>query len=123
MMALRWRLGWRRRQAPLLRRRDCAPLALRLDGLCDDADGGDDMTTKHGDLRRGVWLDDVEQHGDPGSAEQGTSDEPQHGHAAWHQARPVYQVAQDQPIPDADNEARPEQERPIMDRDERSADR
>jgi hypothetical protein len=32
-------------------------------------------------------------------------------------------VAQYQPVPNADNEARPEQERPIMDGDERRADR
>ena len=72
---------------------------------------------------RGAWLADVKQHGDPRSAQQGTCDEPQYGHAPWHQAGPVHQVAQDQPVPDADNEAWPEEESPIMDRDERPADR
>jgi hypothetical protein len=37
--------------------------------------------------------------------------------------RPVHQVAQQQPVPDADDEAGSEQERPIMERDQRRADR
>ena len=66
-----------------------------------------------------AFVDDVEHHGDPRNADQRTSDEPQHGHASRNEAGPVHQVAQDQPVSDADNEARPEYERPITDRDER----
>jgi hypothetical protein len=74
-------------------------------------------------LQRGVRLDDAEQCGGPASEEHGTCDEPQQGHAPRHQAGPVHQPAKDQPVPDADNEARPEQERPVMDRDQRPAGR
>lgn len=35
----------------LMRRQDCAPLALRLDVLRDDADGGDEMTMKGSQAR------------------------------------------------------------------------
>ena len=40
-----------------------------------------------------------------------------------HQAGPVHQVAQDQPVPDADNEAGPELERPVLERRERVGER
>ena len=53
----------------------------------------------------------------------GTGDEPQHGHAPRHQAGPVHQPAEDEPVPDADNEARAQQERPVMECDQRLADR
>jgi hypothetical protein len=52
-------------------------------------------------------------------ADQGASDKPQHGHASRNEAGPIHQVAQDQPVSDADNEAWPEYERPVRDRDER----
>ncbi len=70
-----------------------------------------------------AWLDDPEQDADDPSDEQGTGDEPQHGHAPWHESGAVHQVAQNQPVPDADDEAGSEQERPIMERDQRLADR
>src|SRR5829696_8650265 len=38
-----------------------------------------------------------------------------------HEAGPVHQPAQDQPVPDADDPAGAEQERPVMDRDQRLA--
>src|SRR6185437_15098392 len=41
----------------------------------------------------------------------------------WDEAGPVHQVAEQQPVPDADDPAGPGQERPVMDRDERPADR
>jgi hypothetical protein len=44
------------------------------------------------------------------------ADEPQHGHAPRHQAGPVHQEAEQQPVADADDEARAEQERPVLDR-------
>lgn len=48
---------------------------------------------------------------------------PQHRHAPRHEAGSVHQVAEYQPVPDADDPAWPEQERPVVDRDERPADR
>jgi hypothetical protein len=75
------------------------------------------------DLRCGARLEDVEQHSGPRGDDQRTSDEPQDRHAPRYEARSVHQVAQDQPVPDADDPARPEQERPVVDRDERPADR
>jgi hypothetical protein len=68
-------------------------------------------------------LEDPEQYAHETGEEHGAGDEPQHGHAPWHQAGAVHQVAQDQPVADAHHEAGPEQERPIMERDERLADR
>ena len=47
------------------------------------------------------------------------SDEPQHRQASRHQAGPVPRVAMDQPVPDADDEAGTEDERPVADRNER----
>ena len=47
------------------------------------------------------------------------SDHSQPGQASRHQAGSVHQVAQDQPVPDADDEAGPELERPVLDRGER----
>lgn len=47
---------------------------------------------------------------------------PQHRHAPRHEAGSVHQVAEYQPVPDADDPAWPEQERPVVDRDERPAD-
>ena len=65
------------------------------------------------------WLEDPEQYADETSEEHRTNDESQQGHAPGHQARAVHQVAQYQPVPDADDEARSEQKRSIMERDER----
>src|SRR5829696_10288882 len=68
-------------------------------------------------------LDDPEQHADPRSDDQGTADEPQHGHGPWHESGGVHQVAQQQPLPHADKEAGSEPEGPIMERHKRLADR
>ena len=57
----------------------------------------------------------------PESDHQWTSDEPEHRHASWHQAGPIHQVAQDHSVRDAGEEAWPDQERPIIDRDENLA--
>jgi hypothetical protein len=43
--------------------------------------------------------------------------------AAGTRADPVHQVAEEQPVPDADDEARLQQEPPVVDRDHRPADR
>src|SRR4051812_33311116 len=59
-------------------------------------------------------LDDPEQDGDSRGDDQGTADEPQHCHRPWHKSGGVHQVAQYQPVADADDEAGSEQERPIM---------
>src|SRR5215203_2554543 len=64
-------------------------------------------------------LDDPEQDGDTRSDDQRTADEPQHGHGPRHQGGTVHQVAQHQPVPDADDEAGSEQARPFMERDQR----
>jgi hypothetical protein len=44
---------------------------------------------------------------------------PKHRHAARHQGGPVHQVAEEQPVPDAHHEPRPEDEGPVVERDER----
>ena len=50
---------------------------------------------------------------------QRTTDEPEKGHPSWHEAGPVHQVAQQQSVPKASTELRPEQKRPVMERDQR----
>ena len=50
----------------------------------------------------------------PRGQDERPSDQPEQRHARRHQLRPVHQVAQDEPVPDADDEARPEQERPVL---------
>ena len=67
-------------------------------------------------LHRASVLPQVEQDADPGKGDEGAADESQHGKAAWHQAGPVHQVGQDQPVADADDEAGAEQERQVLDR-------
>ena len=74
-------------------------------------------------LHRTALLDDPQHDGSPRSDDQGTSYEPQHGHAPWHESGGVHQVAQYQPVTDADHEAGSEQERPAMERDQRLAGR
>ena len=71
----------------------------------------------------GSGPDDAEEDGDPRRRDQRSTDDADQRHAARHQARPVHQVAQDQPGPEAVDEAGSEQERPVVDRDERLADR
>jgi hypothetical protein len=74
-------------------------------------------------LARAPRFDDVEQDGDPRGADQRPSDEPQHRHARWHQAGPVHEVTEHQPVADADDEAGAEDERPVVEGDERPSDR
>src|SRR5919112_6659482 len=50
-------------------------------------------------------LEDPEQYAHETGEEHGAGDEPQYGHAPWHQARAVHQVAQDQPVAYAHHEA------------------
>src|SRR5215211_4946205 len=65
------------------------------------------------------WLEDPEQYADETSDEHRAGDEPQQGHAPWHEGGRVHQVAQNQPVADAYKEAGPKQERPIFERDQR----
>jgi hypothetical protein len=51
------------------------------------------------------------------------ADEAEHRHLLRHQARAVHQVAEDQPVAPPDDPARPEPERPVLDRGERVGDR
>src|SRR3984957_16319213 len=99
----------------------------RLESLDHEVDAQrqlpEDLRDRRDELRCGAWLDDVEQHGGPRDDDQRTSDQAQDRHAPRHEAGAVHQVTQDQPVPDADDPARPEQERPVVDRDERPAER
>src|SRR5438270_10074313 len=89
--------------------------------LPDDLGDGHDALPRGG----GAWArpKEAEQDSDPRSGEQRTSDDAEERHAACHQAGPIHQPAQDQPSPESVNEARAEQERPVMGCDERLADR
>jgi hypothetical protein len=46
----------------------------------------------------------------------------EHGELAWHEPGLVHQVAEQEPVPDADDEARSEDERPVLERGERVGD-
>jgi hypothetical protein len=61
----------------------------------------------------------TEHHGGRRNKDQRAADEPKQCHAPWHEARPVHQVAEQEPVADADTEAGPEQKRPVMDRHQR----
>ena len=64
-----------------------------------------------------------EHDGRPGHDDQRSADEPEPRCPSRHQARAVHQVAEDQPVPPADDPARAEEERPVLDRRERVGDR
>ena len=51
--------------------------------------------------------------------EQRPSDESEPGHTPRDEARPVRQVAEDQPVPERDDESGTEEERPVLERGER----
>jgi hypothetical protein len=74
-------------------------------------------------LHRRASPDDVHHDRDSRKADQRASEEPRHGQASRNESGLVHQVAQDQPVSNADNEAWPEYECPITDRDERLAGR
>ena len=101
--------------------------AARLNPLDDEPDAErelpDELREDPDHLPHGARLDDPEHRGGRIRTQHRTRDEPQHGQAPRHQAGSVHQVAQQHPVPDADDEAGPERERPSMHRDERRADR
>src|SRR3954454_18913474 len=57
----------------------------------------------------------------PEAATSGPPMSPSKANASWHQAGPVHQRPQDHSVRDAGEDARPDQERPVIDRDERVA--
>jgi hypothetical protein len=64
-----------------------------------------ELRDDHEAPQRGRRLEDPEQDGHETGEEHGAGYEPQNGHAPWHQARAVHQVAKNQPVADADDEA------------------
>src|ERR1039457_963579 len=76
---------------------------------------------RHGrDGRRpGAVLVGAEQDCGRRRKEQGPADETQHCHAPWHEAGLVHQIAEQQPGSEAGTEGGAEQERPVMDDDQR----
>src|SRR4051812_13542974 len=79
----------------------------------------DDLRDREQELRRPGGLEGAEHHGDPRQAQQRAADEPEHRQPAWQQAGGVHQVAEDQSVADADDEAGAEQEGRVVDGDER----
>jgi hypothetical protein len=63
-----------------------------------------------------------ELHADKRHDEQRAADEPQYGQAARHEAGAIHQVAEQDPIAERSQEARPEQKCPVMDRNQRTPD-
>src|SRR5829696_7447256 len=94
----------------------------RLEPLDDEVDPERQLPQElrdRGDgCRQGDLLEDPEQHGDKRHDEQGTADEPQHGHAAGHEAGAINKVAEQDPIAEGGQEAGTQQKRPVMDRDQ-----
>ena len=69
------------------------------------------------------WLEDPEQYADKRARSTGPAMSPSTAMPRGTSLERVHQVAQDQPVADADDEAGSEQERPVMERDKRLADR
>jgi hypothetical protein len=63
-------------------------------------------------------LDRVEHDGDPGDHDERTSDETQPRHTLRHQLGSVHQVAQDHAVRETREEAWPDEERSVIERDE-----
>ena len=89
------------------------------DGVDAERQLPDELRDGRDGLRRAAFVDYVEHHPEPRNADESASDESQYRQASRHEAGPVHQVAKDQPVPDAENEAGTEYERPIANRDER----
>ena len=65
-----------------------------------------------------VCIPRVEEDADVSDQEERPSDQPEPGHAARYETGAVHQVAEDQPVPEGDDEAGAEQERPVLERRE-----
>ena len=77
-----------------------------------------DSSQKNSGIVATTWtaptpLDHAEHDGDARDHDQRPSDEPQHRHTSWHQARPVHQVSEDEPVRNAGEEPWPDEERPM----------
>src|SRR6185437_6615160 len=72
--------------------------------------------------RAGELREQLEQFPGPRDDGERARDEAQHGDGPWHQAGPVHQVTEYQPVFDSWTEPGAEQERPLMDGDQRLAD-
>ena len=73
--------------------------------------------------QRAARMVPAEQDCRPGRDEQRPADESEPRHPPRHEPCPVHHVAEDQPVPQADDPAGPQQERPVLDRRERVRDR
>ena len=67
---------------------------------------------------RPVCIPPVEEHADVPDQEERPSDQSEPGHPSRDEAGLVHQVAEDQPVPEGDDQPRAEQERPVLERGE-----
>src|SRR6185369_1369892 len=65
----------------------------------------------------------AEHRGDPREDEERAANEAEPAQASWHEPGGVHQVAENEAVPPADDESRPEDERPVLERRERVGDR
>src|SRR5690348_10580766 len=66
------------------------------------------------EARRTGLLPQAEEHAEVADQQEWSADQTQPGHAARDEAGRVHQVAEDQPVPEGDDESGAEQERPIL---------
>ena len=66
------------------------------------------------DVHRAGWIRQVEEHAYVPNQEEWPPDQPEPGHAARDEAGAVHQVAEDQPVPEGDDESGAKQKRPVL---------
>ena len=103
-------------------------LAVEIPKGSETAATPHDQIDREGELERGLWnreervgavlLVDVEQHGDGRREEERTANDAQERQAPRHQAGAIHHPAQEDAV-DADAEPGAEEERPVVDGDER----
>src|SRR5918993_1919751 len=95
-------------------RRRC-PVALD-DEIDADPQLPNELRDRHQRLYRATGRNDVQDDEGSRDDDERPTDQPEHGKARGHQAGPVHEPPQDQAVPDADEDARPDPERPLIDR-------
>jgi hypothetical protein len=81
----------------------------------------DDLGDRGDRLRPRPGVEGAEHDGDPRQAHERAPDESEHRQPSRHETRGVHEVAEDQAVADADDEAGAEQEGRVVDGDERLA--
>src|SRR5919109_1379926 len=103
--------GWRTGRPSSARMGD--DLNPETKGVDAERELPNDLGNRRDPLHDSAGVVEVEQHAGPREGLERTSDQSQQRQSPRRQAGPVHQVAQDEPVPDPDNPAGPELERPV----------